>query len=145
MFKRKKAPAGNIRKRARSDASDDTEVGIETDGAPVVVKPAASSSKHNPLIQGVAKKERIEVPSDTYDSSRTAASLVPRDMGATSELNVDTEQDRDARAIEERALELQRELADQDEDNIYRGMSGYTNYIPKGDTSGRIKYVLCRS
>jgi len=45
--------------------------------------------------------------------------------------NIDTEHEKDQRAITERAEEIQKETAGQEDDKVYRGMNNYAQYIEK--------------
>nr|CAG4638590.1 EOG090X09Q6 [Cyclestheria hislopi] len=79
-----------------------------------------------------ADTEKVTV---TYQSDRSAESKLPRDMLATSEVQIDTEVDKDARAIFERSLKVNQELKGKADDKIYRGMANYTQYYEKKDTA----------
>lgn len=66
-------------------------------------------------------------------------------MGATRTYDLDTEKDRDARAVFERAQDIQEKLATGEaSENVYRGQSGYKQYI-KPKVSGSLDLVLCKS
>lgn len=55
-------------------------------------------------------------------------------MGATSVIETETEKDRDAQAIFEKSLEINKELKGKADDGIYRGLNNYAQYIEKKDT-----------
>jgi len=72
----------------------------------------------------------------TYHASRTAERTGPKDMGATLTTEIDTAVDQDAQAIFERAQKLQNQLADKEDDKVYRGQAGYHQYNQRKDTAG---------
>lgn len=57
-------------------------------------------------------------------------------MGATRTYELDTDKDRDARAVFERGQDIQDKIATGDAvDNVYRGQTGYKQYVkPKVST-----------
>nr|CAG4651993.1 EOG090X09Q6 [Triops cancriformis] len=69
-----------------------------------------------------------------YETSGKADSTIPRDAFAAATNEIDTEQDRDAQAVYERALKINKELKGKEDDKIYRGMNAYTQYYEKKDT-----------
>ncbi|UXI15922.1 Ribonuclease P protein subunit p30 [Sarcoptes scabiei] len=69
-----------------------------------------------------------------FKSSKSGEREGPVDMGATSTLETETEKDKDAQSIFERAQKIQKNLEESDE-NIYRGINNYVQYIPKKDTA----------
>lgn len=71
----------------------------------------------------------------TYQSERKVEPAGLSDMGATLTLETETEQDRDQRAVMERAQKMNQELKGKEEDNIYRGQNNYTKYIEGKETS----------
>jgi len=56
-------------------------------------------------------------------------------MGATSTIQTETETDRDAQAIFQKSLDLNKELKGKADDNIYRGINNYARYYEKKDTA----------
>jgi RING finger protein 113A len=70
-----------------------------------------------------------------YESSKTGDRAGPSDMGATAIVEIETEKDRDAQAVFERSLEVNKEQKDKAEDGIYRGMNNYTRFYEKKDTA----------
>ena len=77
--------------------------------------PVQSGSKSRKVIAELGgQEEEVEAaPSSgrlhlAFKSARTAAPEGPQDMGATATLETETEHDRDARAIMERAEELKK-------------------------------------
>jgi len=59
----------------------------------------------------------------------------PKDMGATATIEIDTELDKDAQAIYERSLQVNKELKGKEDDKVYRGLANYTQYYEKKDTA----------
>lgn len=131
----------NVRKRKESDSDDNDEK------SSVIIREKKARAS-NPLIQksgAKKKKEEIEYNAcdseeekdyqTTYRSSKSGKREGPDDMGATSVLQIDTELDKDAQAIFERGQETNKALKGKEEDNIYRGKSGYTKYVEKKDTA----------
>jgi len=63
------------------------------------------------------------------------------------DLFIDTDFKQDAQAIFERALKHNKDNAGKEDDKLYRGQTGYTQYIEKRDTaagnasSGSVRYV----
>ncbi|XP_067004383.1 E3 ubiquitin-protein ligase RNF113A isoform X2 [Anabrus simplex] len=71
----------------------------------------------------------------SYRSRRTAGPEDPVDMGATAVLEIETEVGKDAQAIFENALRINKELKGKEDDKIYRGLNNYTQYYEKRDTA----------
>jgi len=71
----------------------------------------------------------------TFKSNKASIKEGPRDMGATSTAQYDTETDRDALAIAERTLATQKETAGKEDDKIYRGINNYARYYEKKDST----------
>ncbi|CAN0395600.1 unnamed protein product [Pylaiella littoralis] len=67
-----------------------------------------------------------------FESSRTAVP-VSNAGGATHYTEIDTEADRDARAILEKNVRLNEEGATTDKDGLYHGQAGYKNHIKKNE------------
>ncbi|CAN0040307.1 unnamed protein product [Ectocarpus sp. 8 AP-2014] len=67
-----------------------------------------------------------------FDSSRTAVP-VSNAGGATHYTEIDTQADRDTRAILEKNIRLNEEGATTDKDGLYHGMAGYKNHIKKDE------------
>lgn len=55
-------------------------------------------------------------------------------MGATSIVETETEKDRDAQAIFEKSLQINKDLKGKADDGVYRGLNNYTQYFEKKDT-----------
>ena len=56
-------------------------------------------------------------------------------MGATATVEIDTELDRDAQAIYQRQIDANKETKGQEDDKLYKGQTGYTQYFEKKDTA----------
>lgn len=136
MFRKRTIKQRNIRKQESDDSDDQT----------TVVKKEKKLDLSNPLIQrtkttSVAKKPAADDSSSeedvipTYRSKQTADSELPSDMGATATLEIETEVDRDAQAIFENALKINKELKGKEDDKIYRGAANYQQFYEKRDTA----------
>lgn len=70
-----------------------------------------------------------------YKSKRTPMPAGPSDQGATAILETETEVDKDAQALFEKAQKINEELEGKEDDKIYRGLNNYTQYYKKKDTA----------
>jgi len=142
-FIKKKSNRRNVRKRKGSSSDED----IEQKSAVVVV---AKKSNKNPMIQSTnLKRTKLDVETNnssdeekesadvgvSYKSTRTGKREGPDDMGATAVMQIDTDLQQDAQAVFERALKTNKELHGKEDDKIYRGQTGYAQYIEKKDTA----------
>lgn len=143
LFKKRTVFAKANRKRQSSSDEDS-----DPDKASVVVKKFRKNAYNvNTQSTKVARKNvQIENSSEdsddeskklsvSYKSRKTAESEAPRDMGATATLEIETEHDRDAQAIYEKSLEVNKELKGKEDDKIYRGLANYTQFYEKRDTA----------
>lgn len=64
-----------------------------------------------------------------------AKPLGPSDQGATATVEIDTALDRDAQAIFEKSLEVNKELEGKADDKVYRGLNNYAQYYKKQDSA----------
>jgi RING finger protein 113A len=71
----------------------------------------------------------------SYKSKRTTGREGPSDMGATAVLQIETEVEKDAQAIFENALRINKELKGKEDDKLYRGLNNYAQYYQKRDTA----------
>ncbi|KAL1915021.1 uncharacterized protein VTP21DRAFT_7726 [Calcarisporiella thermophila] len=133
-FFKKRNVSKNIRKRPRSPspASDDDSPGSN------VVVPDQKSVK-NPLIQSTKSEKKTEgALTVSYQSSGTA--LMNDTNDATRYVEIDTEFDRDARALLEKKIKLEEETQ---KDDLYRGQAAYKSYIvrrePSSAASGKMR------
>ncbi|XP_002739334.1 E3 ubiquitin-protein ligase RNF113A-like [Saccoglossus kowalevskii] len=140
--KSKRKQVARIRK-----TSDSEEGEIEDEEKNAVLRRDKRKDVANPMIQKTKRlreKDKVEYSDSddekdtiavSYKSSKTAKPEGPDDRGATSIVEVDTEKERDARAIFERSQQLQEELKGKEDDKIYRGIHNYASYIEKKDTA----------
>lgn len=139
-FRKRSAKQKHLRKKAESDETD------SNDDSAVVVKKVKKISTANPMIQSTSSGSRSkklesesssdeDAPIPTFKSKRTGESELPKDMGATATLEIETEVDRDAQAIYENALKINKELKGKEDDKIYRGAANYAQYYEKRDTA----------
>ena len=163
LFKKsgKRPTAGRVRSRPQDD-EDQHESGSDSDMTSsedeTRVERLHKKRRANPLIQttrtfsGAKKKatgfgdniQSEDSESDdassvgvSYKSNRTGKREGPQDMGATATIEIDTETDRDARSIADKALQLNRESKGQDDDKVYRGINNYKKYVlPKESAAG---------
>jgi RING finger protein 113A len=72
----------------------------------------------------------------SFKSTRSAMSSGPQDAGATSITEVDTDVDKDAQAIFERKLAVNKEIKEKgDDDKLYKGINNYQSFYEKRDTA----------
>lgn len=131
MFK-KRSQKGQA-KRAAPDAVD-----AEAPQATIVQRPQKQARGQRFATKGDERDEddRLQA-SAVFASSRTTAPIEHRG-GAFAHIEVDTEADRDQRAILERNLELQ----GTEGDGTYRGAAGYKSYVKKDEAQiGANKYT----
>lgn len=119
-----------------------------------MVRASTKSSKNNPNIQktvsnklsarrkqaaksssSASSGEDGEKISVSYKSKRTHVIDGPRDQGATAVNEMDTELDRDAQAIYEKSLQINKEQEGKADDKVYRGVNNYTQFYKKKDTA----------
>ncbi|XP_012523476.1 E3 ubiquitin-protein ligase RNF113A isoform X1 [Monomorium pharaonis] len=141
LFKRRKIHSNATRKRKEADSNDDSSEDETT-----VIKKEKRQDEHNPMIQrtNVRRHQRTSCNSDdseddnitvSYKSNRTALLAGPSDQGATAILQTETEKDRDAQALFEKAQKINEELEGKEDDKIYRGLNNYAQYYKKKDTA----------
>ncbi|XP_039747680.1 E3 ubiquitin-protein ligase RNF113A [Pararge aegeria] len=139
-FKRRnlKKRGGRQRKKSSSDEKNSSD-----SDEPTVVLPTKRQHKSNPNIQSTGnKRNRVEI-NDSDNSSNgeekkktnTTLSVQQQRENATSTYDMDTEVDRDAQAIFEKAQKINEELLGQADDKVYRGINNYAQYYKKKDTA----------
>ncbi|KAM3955623.1 RING finger protein mdlc isoform 2-T2 [Aphomia sociella] len=128
---------GRKRKASSSEEKNSSDSDEQT-----VVLPTKRPQKQNPNKQTTAgpRKERPEINADTSDDekadqSRTTLSVQQQRENATATYELDTERDKDAQAIFEKAQKINEELQGQADDKIYRGINNYAQYYKKRDTA----------
>ncbi|KAH0944968.1 hypothetical protein HN011_008805 [Eciton burchellii] len=140
LFKKRKIKS-NARKRKTADDDNDS-----SEDETMVVKKEKKQDTYNPMIQSTnVKKPREETNYDessdddaitvSYKSNRTVMPAGPSDQGATAILETETEKDRDAQALFEKAQKINEELEGKEDDKIYRGLNNYAQYYKKKDTA----------
>jgi len=139
-FKKRKV-VQNRRSRATSDSEN-------SDEESAVVLNEKRNKKPSPFIQSTSNKklkasEPLQGSSESdnesvgvsYRSKMDTDMSGPKDMGATATIEIDTELDKDAQAIYERSLQVNKELKGKEDDKVYRGLANYTQYYEKKDTA----------
>lgn len=106
-----------------------TNLNIHKTNTTALRKPTHNSSSSQDSDDDAAG--RITV---AYKSTRTKAIDGPSDQGATATNEVETELDRDAQAIHQRSIEINKDLEGKADDKIYRGLNNYAQYIKKKDS-----------
>ncbi|EDO32505.1 predicted protein [Nematostella vectensis] len=134
-FFKKSNRSKNVRKR-KAESS-----GSEDEGQTVVIRKEKKTG-FNPMIQkteGFAKEkgqdeeEKIHVD---FKSTRSAMSAGPTDAGATATYELDTDFDRDAQALYEKKLQVNKELMEKEVDEkVYKGLNNYMQFYEKRDTA----------
>ncbi|RLN67090.1 hypothetical protein BBJ28_00009930 [Nothophytophthora sp. Chile5] len=118
----------------RSDSRDDGDLSV----APV----ATDRRKVNMFSTGGVKKAKNVVQTRLIESERE---IVPQQYAgdATYETQIDTQKDRDARAVMERSIKANADgSAELESGKVYRGQAAYKNYITKKESQiGMNKYT----
>uniref|UniRef100_K3WRV5 C3H1-type domain-containing protein n=1 Tax=Globisporangium ultimum (strain ATCC 200006 / CBS 805.95 / DAOM BR144) TaxID=431595 RepID=K3WRV5_GLOUD len=139
----------NKRKRVADDEEDGTKkrgadgAAVSDDEDDQLVAPIVTDRrKINTFSTGAGKKAKNVVQVRQIESERE---IVPQKYAgdATYETQIDTEKDRDARAIMERNIKRNEDgSADQESGKVYKGQAGYKNYISKNESQiGMNKYT----
>jgi RING finger protein 113A len=136
------------RKQSSEDEDKNSSENEEASGS-VVVKPE-DKKRYNPNYHSstASKKNRKRNDSDSdaekssdddivvsYKSKRSAMPEGPRDQGATAEVTMETETDRDAVALFKKSQDINKELEGKADDKMYRGLNNYAQYFKKKDTA----------
>lgn len=129
------------RKRTTSESDN-------SDEESAVIHNEKRQKRANPFIQRTSSKkckttEAVNNSSDSdhevvgvsYRSKMDTDMSGPKDMGATATIEIDTELDKDAQAIYERSLQVNKDLKGKEDDKVYRGLANYTQYYEKKDTA----------
>lgn len=142
IFKKRniRGRGGRKRKTSSSEEKNTSDSDEQT-----VVLPTKRQQKNNPNIQTTsagAKKSKLEIHDDGSSSNdeekakqRTTLSVQQQRENATATYEMDTERDRDAQAIFEKAQKINEELNGQADDKVYRGINNYAQYYKKRDTA----------
>ncbi|XP_050673723.1 E3 ubiquitin-protein ligase RNF113A [Leptidea sinapis] len=142
-FKKRNLKNRGGRKRAAS--SSDEKKSSDSDEQTVVL-PSKRAPKLNPNIQSTGERRQkvVLANSDSSDedahnskqpASKTTLSLEQQRENATATYELDTERDKDAQALFEKAQKINEELQGQADDKVYRGMNNYAQYYKKRDTA----------
>jgi len=140
VFKKRKV----IQNQRKRDVSENDS----TDEESAVIQKKKCHKKSNPFIQSTSNKklkaseplnESSESDHETvgvsYRSKMDSDMSGPKDMGATATVEIDTELGKDAQAIYERSLQVNKELKGKEDDKLYRGLANYAQYYEKKDTA----------
>ncbi|EGD81974.1 RING finger domain-containing protein containing protein [Salpingoeca rosetta] len=124
--KRAKGTRANTRKRTTVQA-----LAAEDDD----IDEGALLEKRSKPVRGIGatttkSKSKDDSLTVTYKSSRSKEFAGPKDMGATAELTIDTERDRDAQAVFERSQQQPGEEGE----GMYRGLSAYRQLNQRKET-----------
>lgn len=136
--------------RKRKQSSDEDKLSSENEDLSSVVKPE-EKKRYNPNYHSSAASKKSRKKDDSsdseankssddaivvsYKSKRQAAPSGPRDQGATAELTIETEKDRDSIALFKKSQEINKELEGKADDKVYRGLNNYTKFFKKKDTA----------
>ncbi|CAH0551729.1 unnamed protein product [Brassicogethes aeneus] len=143
-FKKRKFTSRGQRKRQASDSDKEKSSSEEEQ---TVIKTSKRKSKINPNVQSTSKIVKSKLHENgsssedsdevmvSYKSKRSAMPSGPQDQGATATLEIETEKDRDAQAIFEKRLEINKDLEGKEDDKVYRGINNYTQYYKPKDTA----------
>ncbi|GLV36436.1 midlife crisis [Carabus blaptoides fortunei] len=154
-FKKRNFKNRGSRKRQAYSSEEEKS---DSDNDTTVVKPSHRKQKSNPNVQSTSKNlkkieyentgdnsEEDEGVTVNYKSNRSAAPAGPSDQGATAILETETETDRDAQALFEKKLEINKNLEGQADDKVYRGLNNYAQYYkPKDTAAGNASSGLVR-
>ncbi|CAG5120845.1 unnamed protein product [Candidula unifasciata] len=148
-FTFKKVTRKRAVRKQKSDSSDGDSSSNSSDDGNIAVRQSTSKRRNNPMIQstkrvklgagGSRNSSSDDDDSDagtnsltvSYKSTRSGKREGPDDMGATSVVEIDTQTDRDAQAIIQRGIQVQKELKEKEDDKIYRGLNNYHQYFEK--------------
>ncbi|XP_060520796.1 E3 ubiquitin-protein ligase RNF113A [Cylas formicarius] len=156
IFKKRLIKGRGSRRRQSSSEDDNDKNQNESAEQSVVVKPRKRKIKENPnkLSTSKLQKKQSEDNEDSsseddvlvsYKSTRSAVPEGPQDQGATAILEIETQKDRDAQAIFEKRLQVNKDLEGKQDDKIYRGINNYMQYYkPKDTAAGNASSGLVR-
>ncbi|XP_003745875.1 E3 ubiquitin-protein ligase RNF113A [Galendromus occidentalis] len=128
LFKTRARPGGGI--RTRKESSD------ESDGEQSSVKRVERKKSRGLVTENTNRKKwKQDEESVVHSFASNKQRAGPSDQGATATIEIDTELDKDARAIFERAQKVNEDLQGKEDDRVYRGINNYTQYITKKDSA----------
>lgn len=139
-----------VKRKIEKESDNDSSELSSSDDETVVIKKDRQNTL-NPLIQSTSsfnkkrsafkksnadqiEEEQLNTVSVVYKSDRNADSILPKDMGATATIEIDTKKDQDAQAIFEKAREVNKD-ENLEDSNLYKGINNYKQYIQKKDTA----------
>jgi len=129
---------GRQRKKSSSSSSDEENTVVRNEKRKVnnpMVQKSGTFKKFKARSADSSDEEEIEKRKSTnllYGSS--GATVEKTDQNATAIREVDTEMEKDQRAITERSEEIANETKGQADDKVYRGMNNYAKYIDKKES-----------
>ncbi|KAF0712241.1 Aste57867_4890 [Aphanomyces stellatus] len=136
MFATRVKKAQNKRRREADVESDGG-----ADGTSAVTLPTKSRKKLNTFSSSAKKQNGSEVMDARFQTSTRQSVRQSYAGDATYELQIDTEKDKDARAILEKNVKMNAEGNDLS-GKIYQGQAGYKNYVTKKESQiGMNKYT----
>ncbi|TMW68459.1 hypothetical protein Poli38472_005927 [Pythium oligandrum] len=140
--KRKRVTDDEDGEQHGNDNADGGAAGADDDDA-VVAPVLTDRRKINMFSTGSAKRSKnVLAQARQFESERE---IVPQQYAgdATYENQIDTEKDRDARAIMERNIKLNQDgTADEESGKVYKGQAAYKNYVSKKESQiGMNKYT----
>jgi len=147
-FKRRNRGRGgaSLQSRQRKQSSSSSSEGEDS----AIVR-ADKRKSLNPMVQKSGNFKKFKGRGDTGAGSSeedesnlkkstqllyqsTGEKIEKNDQNATATRNVDTEESKDARAINERAEEVMKETHGKEDDKVYRGLANYNQYIEKKES-----------
>ncbi|CAH0490519.1 unnamed protein product [Peronospora farinosa] len=132
----------NKRRRVTKDEDESSTNRPSTDEDLSLVSTVSNRRSINTFSTGGMKKAKNVVQKQLIESERE---IVPQQYAgdATYETQIDTEKDRDARAVMERSIKANQDgSADVDSGKVYRGQAAYKSYITKKESQiGMNKYT----
>ncbi|KAF4320349.1 hypothetical protein BBO99_00001259 [Phytophthora kernoviae] len=132
----------NKRRRVAEDEDEQNPSGGGAGDDLSAVPLASDRRKLNTFSTGGVKKAKNVVQTRLIESERE---IVPQQYAgdATYETQIDTEKDRDARAVMERSIKANQDgSADLDSGKVYRGQAAYKSYVTKKESQiGMNKYT----
>lgn len=147
MKKKKRPQGGRAKARPRAepivperDSDEDSDASDGEESAVVAAEKKRMRGVNIGTTRVGKKEKRVRL---TYQSDRSAQRAGPADMGATSYVETETQQDRDAQAIFERQQKITEKIKNGDGDGdkkIYRGLNGYQMLNERKDTMGGNAY-----
>ncbi|KAL7672536.1 hypothetical protein ACOME3_007420 [Neoechinorhynchus agilis] len=126
FFKRLGRKRVNVRQRISEaeDGVDDEQI-IKPKR---IVRESVISAKVESTRRREDTNDSVPLLINEFSQASSAEPSVPRDMGATAQLEIDTPFDQDEQARLEKSLRINKEQKNQKVDKIYRGSIGYQKF-----------------